>query len=47
MSYNRLSPSYQAFLTQVNIVTFPKTLSEALNSEKWWQAMIVEMEALE
>ena len=47
ISYDRLSPFYQAFLTQLNTITIPKTLSKALNSEKWRQAMSVEMEGLE
>ena len=34
ISYYKLSPSYWAFLTQLNTVTIPKTLSKALNNEK-------------
>ena len=42
VSYERLSPSHQAFLTHLNIVSVPKTLSEAFKNEEWRQAMIVE-----
>ncbi|XP_059669006.1 uncharacterized mitochondrial protein AtMg00820-like [Cornus florida] len=33
--------------TQLNSIAVPKTLSEALNSREWKQAMKVEMDALE
>lgn len=47
VSYERLSSSHKSFLTHLNTISIPKTLSEALKSEEWKQAMRVEMEALE
>ena len=47
VSYDRLSHSYRAFLTQLNTVTIHKTLPKALNNKKRRQVISVEMEALE
>ena len=45
--YGNLSTKYQAFLTQLDQVTTPDTIQEALSSPKWRQAAIDEIEALE
>lgn len=46
VSYERLSSSHKSFLTHLNTISIPKTLSEALKSEEWKQAMRVESKAL-
>ncbi|KAL6334504.1 hypothetical protein AAG906_016056 [Vitis piasezkii] len=47
VSFEKFSPSHKAFLTQINSIPIPQTLTKALSNEKWKQAMKVEMEALE
>lgn len=47
LSFQKFSPTYKAFLVNLNSITIPTTLSEALSDEKWKQAMNVEMQALE
>lgn len=47
MSYRNLSHNHKAFLTSLNTLSIPKTVSEALDDENWKNAMRVEMEALE
>ncbi|KAM7461061.1 hypothetical protein LguiA_029182 [Lonicera macranthoides] len=47
MSYKKLSYNHKAFLTSLNSIAIPKTLSEALGDENWRNAMKVEMKALE
>lgn len=47
MSYKKLSHNHRAFLTSLNSIAIPKTLSEALGDENWRNAMKVEKEALE
>ena len=46
VSYEKLSSSHKSFLIHLNTVTFPKTVSEALGSKEWIEAMRVEMDAL-
>lgn len=46
VSYEKISPSNQAFLTLLNTVSIPKILFRALKIKKWRQAMRVEMETL-
>ncbi|CAA7400806.1 unnamed protein product [Spirodela intermedia] len=46
LSYNRLSPSHKAFVSNLNTTSISKTVFEALTHEKWRQAMNEEMEAL-
>ncbi|RVW43800.1 Retrovirus-related Pol polyprotein from transposon TNT 1-94 [Vitis vinifera] len=47
VSYKNLSPSHISFLMSLNSISIPNTLSKALNSEEWRQAMRVDMEELE
>ena len=47
MSFEKFSLSHKAFLIEINSISIPQTLTEALGNEKWKQAMKVEMEALE
>ena len=47
MSYQNLSHNHKAFLTSLNTVPIPKTLSEALENENWKNPMKVAIEALE
>ena len=47
MSYEKLSSGYKSFLIHLNTITIPKTVSEALGSKEWKEAMKVEMDALE
>jgi len=47
MSYENLSPSHKAFLTNISSIPMPKIASEALSNENWGDAMRVEMQALE
>jgi len=47
VSSTRLSPCYKCFLTNLNSVSIPNTLSEALTYENWRNAINVEMRALE
>ena len=47
VSLEKFSSSHKSFLISLNTIFIPTTLSEALSSEKWKQAMNLEMEALE
>ena len=47
VTFNSFSPSHRAFLTQLNTITIPQTLFEALRDGNWKQAMRIETEALE
>ena len=47
VSYDRLLSSCRNFLTSLNTIAIPKTLSKALNSKERKQAMRAKMEALE
>jgi len=47
LSFKNFSPTHKAFLTSLNTITTPTTLSEALSNEKWKQSLDAEMEALE
>ncbi|XP_019179337.1 PREDICTED: uncharacterized protein LOC109174571 [Ipomoea nil] len=46
ISYDRLSPSYNAFITCLSSVSAPKSVKEALSHPGWRQAMVDEMAAL-
>lgn len=39
--------THRTYLTHRNIITIPKTISEALSHMEWRNAMRIEMEALE
>ena len=45
--FKDLSPYHKAFLINLNTITIPTSLSEALSNKKWKQAMNEEMKALE
>ncbi|KAG8487880.1 hypothetical protein CXB51_018329 [Gossypium anomalum] len=47
MSYKNLTHNHKTFLTSLNSISIPKTISEALEDENLKNAMKVEMEALE
>ena len=47
VSLEKFSSSHRSFLISLNTISIPTTLSEALSSENWKQAMNLEMEALE
>ncbi|KAB2617029.1 hypothetical protein D8674_012898 [Pyrus ussuriensis x Pyrus communis] len=47
MSTHRLSPKYQAFVSQMAGVKIPTKVEEALQDPRWIEAMKVEMEALQ
>ena len=47
ISFNKCSTAHRSFLTTLNHISIPHTLSEALSNENWKQAMNVEMQALE
>ncbi|RVW78782.1 Retrovirus-related Pol polyprotein from transposon RE2 [Vitis vinifera] len=47
VSFKRLSQFYKSFLTSLNNIYIPTTLSKALFDENWKQAMNAEMKALE
>ena len=47
MIYNRLSPSFRAFVTSLSSVQIPKNIKEVLEDLKWRQAVVDEMMALE
>ena len=46
LSFKNFSPTHKTFLVNLNTISIPTTLSEALSNEKWKQAMNIEMEAL-
>ena len=46
VSYGRLSPSYQAFVSNLASVSIPNHVEDALTNPKWKHAMIEEMKAL-
>lgn len=47
VSFKKLSWSYESFLTNLNNIHIPTTLSEALSNENWKQTMNSEIKALE
>ena len=47
LSYKSLSPSFQAFTSQLSCVTIPKDIQEALGVPEWREAVLEEMRALE
>ena len=47
LSYNSLSPSFQAFTSKLFCVTIPKDIQEALGVPEWREAVLEEMRALE
>lgn len=47
LTYQNLSPSHKAFLSNLHTIPVPKNLSEALGNKEWEEAMKVEMEALQ
>ena len=47
LSYSNLSGPYQAFLSHIDSISIPRSVSEALQNPNWTQAMKVEMEALQ
>ena len=47
VSFKKLSWSYKSFLTSLNNIHIPTTLSEALSNENWKQAMNAKMKILE
>lgn len=46
MSYHKLSPPYQAFVTNLSCVSFPTTIYEALGDPRWKEAVMEEMRVL-
>ena len=46
ISFENLSPSHRAFLTQLTPIEIPQTVQEVLRSENWRKAMEEEMLAL-
>lgn len=47
VTYDRLSPSLRAFVTNLSGVQIPKNIQEALEDSQWRQAVMEEMSALE
>ena len=47
VSSHRLSKSYVAFVNQLSSVSLPSKVQDAMQDERWMQAMTVEMDALE
>ena len=47
MSYENLSHNHRVYLTSLNTISIPNSVSEALGNENWKNAIKVEMEALE
>ncbi|KAL5560247.1 hypothetical protein UlMin_036458 [Ulmus minor] len=47
VSFKKISPSHKNFLININTISIPTIISEALSNENWNQAMNVEMKALE
>ncbi|GFS34988.1 hypothetical protein Acr_00g0037170 [Actinidia rufa] len=47
MSYHGLSDSYKSFLSQVDSISIPRSVHEALQNPLWVSAMKAEMEALQ
>lgn len=47
VSLNHFSPSHKNFIVNLNAISVPNTLSEALTKSEWRNAMREEMEALE
>lgn len=46
VSFEKFSSSHKTFLTQIDSISIPQTLTEALGNKKRKQAMKVEMKAL-
>ncbi|KAL8118242.1 hypothetical protein AgCh_015962, partial [Apium graveolens] len=47
ISYNNLSPKFQAFVTSLDKITIPKSVYEALEIPEWHKATLEEYNALE
>ena len=47
VTFEKFSPFHKSFLTSLNNIHIPTTISDALSNENWKQVMNVEMEALE
>lgn len=47
VTFKKFPPSHRNFLTSLNTIDIPKSLSEALSNENWRLAMKHEMQALE
>lgn len=47
VSYQNISAKHKSFLSHLNTITIPKSVSEALQDKEWENAMKVEMDALE
>ncbi|CAA6665218.1 unnamed protein product [Spirodela intermedia] len=47
LSYDRLTPSYKAFLMSLKTIIIPKTIEEALSHKEWSHVMDEEIDALE
>lgn len=45
ISYDGISTSYRAFLGQIESISIPQSMSEALQNSNWVAAMQTEMEA--
>ena len=45
--YSRFTPSHQAFLANISVVSEPKTFSQAVTDQQWCKAMKHEISALE
>ena len=43
VSYEKLFDSHKSFLTHLNTITIPKTVSKALDDKEWKETMRVEM----
>lgn len=46
LSYDNLSPHFQAFIMAYTLETEPKTFKQAMASEKWRESVKVEFDAL-
>ena len=47
VSFHKFSPAHKSFLMNLNSISIPRNLSEALSNENWKHAMNVEMQALQ
>ena len=47
VSFEKLSPSQESFLTSLNNIHIPTTLSKALSNENWKQTINTEIEVFE
>ena len=46
INYQKVSPEYKTFLTQIQEISIPKSPHEALSNTRWKEAMDEEMKAL-